>query len=99
MNEKLRAVPLFADLDEPALARIGSVSTEIEVPAGQVLIERGQAGSGMFVLEQGSVEVELPDGRTIEQGPGAFLGELALLTDNARTARVKAVSPVRCLAI
>ncbi|HET9250443.1 MAG TPA: cyclic nucleotide-binding domain-containing protein, partial [Actinomycetota bacterium] len=32
-------------------------------------------------------------------GPGEFFGELALLTDHPRNARVRAKTPVKCLAI
>jgi voltage-gated potassium channel len=97
--EKLRGIPLFADLSERALARIAELATEFEEPAGWVLVEVGQPGSGMFVLEEGTVAVELPDGRTKELGPGDFFGELAILTDHPRNARVRARTSVRCLAI
>ena len=62
-------------------------------------IEVGQPGSGMFVLEEGTVVVELPDGRSWEYGPGEFFGELALLTDHPRHGRVRAKTAVKCLAI
>ena len=97
--EKLRQISLFADLHEHTLERIGELSTEFEVPAGWVLIDPGQPGSGMFVLQEGTVQVETPDGRSWEYGPGEFFGELALLTDHPRNARVRAKTPVRCLAI
>ncbi|MBI3647721.1 MAG: cyclic nucleotide-binding domain-containing protein [Actinobacteria bacterium] len=98
-HEKLRSIPLFAGLDDDALALIASRVTEFEAGAGHVLVERGQEGAGMFVLEEGSVIVELPGGRTVEQGPGEFFGELALLGGGPRAARVRAATPVRCLAI
>jgi voltage-gated potassium channel len=97
--EKLRQISLFADLHEHTLERIGELSTEFEVPAGWVLIDPGQPGSGMFVLQEGTVQVETPDGRSWEYGPGEFFGELALLTDHPRNARVRAKTTVRCLAI
>jgi CRP-like cAMP-binding protein len=97
--EKLRAIPLFASLHDHTLARIAELSTEFEAAAGWVLVEVGQPGSGMFVLEEGMVEVQLPDGRHWEYGPGEFFGELALLTDHPRNARVRAKTPVRCIAI
>ena len=97
--EKLRAIPLFKDLHDHTLARIGELSNEVEAPAGWVLIEVGQPGSGMFVLEEGTVRVEAADGRSWEYGPGDFFGELALLTDRPRNARVRAKTAVRCLAI
>jgi len=97
--EKLRSIPLFADLSDEALERVAELSTEFEEPAGWVLVEVGQPGSGMFVLEEGTVEVQTPDGRAWELGPGEFFGELALLTDQPRQARVRAKTHVRCLAI
>jgi CRP-like cAMP-binding protein len=97
--ETLRRIPLFSDIDDGLLARVADVCTEFEAPAGWVLVEVGQPGSGMFVLESGTVEVELPDGRAVELGPGEFFGEMALLSDQPRTARVRAVSDVRCVAI
>jgi voltage-gated potassium channel len=95
----LRSIPLFATLGDRALERIAELATEFEEPAGWVLVEVGQPGSGMFVLEEGTVVVEPPDGRAWELGPGDFFGELAILTDHPRIARVRAKTAVRCLAI
>jgi voltage-gated potassium channel len=97
--EKLRRIPLFEGLGERALQRVAELATEFEEPAGWVLVEVGQPGSGMFVLEEGTVVVQTPDGREWELGPGEFFGELALLTDHPRKARIRAKTPVRCLAI
>jgi hypothetical protein len=38
--ERLRRVPLFAELDDDELERVAAVASEFEVPAGHVLIER-----------------------------------------------------------
>ncbi len=95
----LRNVPLFAVLDETALERVAAIAEEVDVPSGQVLTERNQPGSGLFLIVDGTVRVELP-GRTVELGAGEVVGELSLLTDDAaRTARAMAATPVRCLAI
>ena len=99
MRDRLGALPLFADLDDTQLDRLAAATTEFEAPAGQALIERGRAGSGMFVLEEGEAVVEAPEG-TRELGPGDVFGERALLgEDIERTARVRARTDVRCLAI
>lgn len=95
----LRQIPLFADLSDKALTRVSELSNEFEAPAGWVLVEIGQPGSGMFVLEEGTVEVQTPDGRSWELGPGEFFGELALLTDHPRNARIRTKTAVRGLAI
>jgi CRP-like cAMP-binding protein len=97
--ETLRCVPLFAALDDDALAHVASVATEFECPPGYVLTERGQPGAGLFIIEEGNVEVNIPDGPVILRGPGDFVGELALLTDTPRTARVSCGGHVKGLAI
>ena len=75
------------------------MATEFEAPANLVLIERGQVGAGMFILKEGEVVVELKNGE-VHLGPGEYFGEMALLSEGGRrTARVRTVTPVRCLAI
>lgn len=97
--ERLRSIPLFAELDDEALAHVANLFSEVEAPAGQVIVEHGHVGSGMFLLMEGTVSVDLPSG-PVELGPGEFFGELAILSDElTRTARVRTVTPIRCLVI
>lgn len=97
--ERLRSVPLFAGLSEAGLDRVMAIASEHDVPEGHVLIQPDQAGSGLFVIEAGTVVVERP-GDPIELGEGEFLGELALLFDGAvHSLRVRAATPVRVLAL
>jgi CRP-like cAMP-binding protein len=81
------------------LRLLETVGTEASVAAGQVLIEHGQHGSGLYVILDGTVVVEAPEG-TRELGPGTCIGERALLSaDGLRTARVRATSDLRVLAV
>ena len=99
MRDRLRATPLFADLDDEQLEKLAAATSEFEAPAGQALIERGRPGSGLLVLEEGQALVEAPEGRR-RLGPGEVFGERALLGEEvSRTARVRAETDVRCLAI
>ena len=99
MRDRLRALPIFEDLDDAQLERLASATSEFEAPAGQALIERGRPGSGMFVLEEGQAVVEAPEGKR-QLGPGDIFGERALLGEGIeRSARVRAQTDVRCLAI
>ncbi len=97
--EHLRALPLFAGLSDDALAKVAEVATEFDAPSGRVLAEIGQPGSGMFIVEEGEVAVELPSGGEAVLGHGEFFGEMALLTDEPHSARVRAKSDVRCIAL
>jgi Cyclic nucleotide-binding domain len=62
---------------------------------GQALVEQGEPGEELFLLFDGVLAVEA-DGRTLaEVGPGAILGEMALLGGGRRTATLRAVTPCR----
>jgi CRP-like cAMP-binding protein len=65
------------------------------VPADSVLVKQGEPGDSLFLLLDGVVRVEV-DGRPLaELGPGAVLGERAVLEGGRRTATLTAVTPVR----
>ena len=97
--DDLRKMPLLAGLDLLALEKLAAGTSQLEAPAGQPLTHPGAPGTGMFFVVEGTVEVEAPEG-VRELGPGEFFGELALLTDEGkRTARVRAKTPVRCIAV
>jgi CRP-like cAMP-binding protein len=79
--------------------RLASVGTESVVAAGQTLIERDHPGIGLYIVVDGTVVVEAPEG-TRELGPGSLLGERALLSPHGvRTARVRAATEVRVLTV
>ncbi len=86
-------------MDDTDLSLLTDAGTETTARAGHVLIERGQMGSGLYVILEGSVLVEAPEG-TRELGAGAVIGERALLSpEGRRTARVRATTDVRLLAV
>jgi CRP-like cAMP-binding protein len=79
------------------LRRLEEVGTEVQIAAGHVLIERGQPGTGLYVIVEGTVVIEAPEGRR-ELGPGAVVGERAIFS-GTRTARVQATSDLRVLVV
>ena|SRR5215218_797099 len=86
-------------MNDDDLRLLTDAGTETTAPAGHMLIERGQTGSGLYVILDGEVLIEAPEG-TRELGPGAVIGERALLSqDGKRTARVRALTDVRLLAV
>lgn len=98
--DELRALPLFSGLSDAGLERLAARAGELECEAGQVLALPGDPGSGMYVVLEGQVSVEMRGGWHTELGPGSFFGEVALLVPGAtRVARVRAATDVRCLSI
>jgi len=98
--EELRAIPLFEGMSDAGLERLAASAGEIERDPGQVLVLRGDPGSGMYVVLDGTVTVELRGGLHTDLGAGNFFGETALLVPSAvRGARVRAATSVRCLSV
>ena len=86
-------------VNEEDLQRLHAAGSKVEFTAGQLLIERGQPGAGLFVVLEGKIVVDAPD-ETVEYGPGTVVGERALLSDEGtRQARVRAVSDGVLLAV
>ncbi len=99
MADRLCTVPLFKDLDRDHLKAVSQLVEEFEVEAGYVLMHAGDVGSGMFLIEEGTVTVSVPN-REIELGPGEIVGELALLDERAKhVSRVRTKTPVKGYAI
>ncbi len=79
-------------VDEDDLRKLEAVGSELSFGAGQMLIERGKPGTGLYLVREGHIVVEAPEG-TRELGPGSVVGERALLSeDGTRTARVRALT-------
>ncbi|HEY8870551.1 MAG TPA: cyclic nucleotide-binding domain-containing protein [Candidatus Limnocylindrales bacterium] len=100
MSEKidlLRAVPLFADLDERSLQAIAALTREIDARAGKVLVQEGGPADAFYVIVDGTVRVER-EGRFVRSMiAGGFLGEIALIQQGERTATATCVTECRLL--
>jgi EmrB/QacA subfamily drug resistance transporter len=92
-RETLRAVSLFAELPDEVLAVLARHAASVRLEAGEMLFRRGDAADGLYVVVSGRLEVVLEAAepevlRVI--GPGAVVGELALLADTPRSASIRA---------
>jgi CRP-like cAMP-binding protein len=94
----LKAVPLFSSCTDKELAFIATRVEELDFPAGKVLCTRGQSGGDFFVILEGAVDVDAPQGKR-SLGRGDFFGEIALLDNGPRSATVTTATPVRSLVL
>src|SRR6266516_4846280 len=95
----LRAVPLFSNCSKASLGQIARLVDEVSLPAGRVLMQQGRVGNEFFVIVEGKVRIER-DGRRIDtEGPGDFLGEIALVDHRPRTATAICETPCRLLVL
>ena len=95
----LKRVPLFSGCSKDELRQLASVADELDLRDGSTLTREGQSGREFFVLIEGTVEVTQDGEKVAELAGGDWLGEIALLTNAARTATVTAISPVRVLVV
>jgi len=95
LDKHLATVPLFHDLSKKQLRLISQLATELEEPAGTVLIEEGKPGHEFIVIIEGEIEVRHGERVIGEHGPGTYVGEIALLEHRPRTATVVAKTPVK----
>ena len=93
--ELLRAIPLFRPLAPQIIERLSRDLVPLEAKEGDVIIRQGDEGDRFYVIEDGSVGIEIDGRRIADRGPGAFFGEIALLRDIPRTASVKALTDAR----
>jgi MFS family permease len=94
----LRRLPLFAPLPPQALERLARSLQPVHVAAGDVLFHAGDEGDLFYVIESGELAIELATG-TKTEGPGGWVGEIALLRDVPRTATVRAITDADLLAL
>ena len=101
----------WGDEDSPALVTVAETALERQlsetimrggeqptirtVAPGRVLVEQGDPGQDLFLLLDGVLAVEVGGAPVAEVGPGAILGERAVLEAGVRTSTLRAVTPVK----
>jgi len=96
---RLKAIPLFADLDDHDRQVIATFADELSVPAGEVVVREGDFSYELMAIEEGTADV-LHDGETIRTlGPGDFFGEIGWLGNRLRSATIVASSPMRLVTL
>jgi len=103
-RQALAANPFFSDvLEEQDIAALARRALMVERQAGTDLIHEDGADASLFIIIEGKVEVVAGDPRhgkhIAELGPGAFFGEMSLMTGERRSATVRALTDVKVLEI
>jgi len=81
------------------IMKSGAASKPLRLKVDETLVEQGDEGDELFLLLDGVLAAEV-DGETVaEIGPGAVLGERSVLEGGARTATLRAVTPVKAVAV
>lgn len=86
--ESVSKVPFFAALGPAAIADVTNMLRTMDLPPRTMIIRKGQQGDCMYFIAAGEVEVDLPGGKKVQLGEGAFFGEMALLGNATRNANI-----------
>ena len=97
--ELLKRVPLFERCSKRELGEIATLADELDLPAARDLTREGASGWEFLILVDGEADV-VRQGRVVNKlGPGDFVGEIALITGQPRTATVRTQGPSRILVL
>jgi CRP-like cAMP-binding protein len=100
--EALASTPLFAGLSQEALGSLVQQLTLVHLGKNEVLFREGDPGDALYVICEGEVSVSAEGPPRVEMarmGAGAFIGEVALMTDQPRSATVTATLDAELLRI
>lgn len=92
---QLKSLPLFEGLSDDDADKVASMFQETELLNGTGLTREGEFAYKFFVVLEGEVEVQRHFKHVATLGPGDFFGEMGILTNQRRNARILAKSRCR----
>lgn len=100
--ELLRRVRLFSNLAADDLEAVNELLQEKRFRKGSVIFEQGDEGDALYIIESGRVKIAIKDEEGREKilsvfGEGDYLGEMALLSDQPRSATCTVVGDAELL--
>lgn len=106
---KLKEVEIFNEYekDNEIIKKIAELCTERSYKAGQSVIEEGEFGDELFIFISGTIEIlkktlqneKYTVTRLSADKKSIYVGEMALIDNDRRSASVFAVNDCRCLVI
>ena len=96
---ELREVPFFAELGSRSLVKVIPALQERRYPKGSKIVTQGEEGDSFYIIRSGNAGVLLeregkPGVALAQLGPHDGFGEMALLTDETRSATVVSTTDV-----
>jgi len=96
MDTALRAVPVFAGLEEDDLKELAENASLMGGRKGEVIIKEGEPGDALYIINYGLARVTITiDGMSLNLAllrAGDYFGERAILTGQPRAASVAALT-------
>ena len=93
----LGATSLFSGLGDEELAAIAARTTEVRLPQGDLLMQKGDPGDGAYFILDGKARVERDGHLVATLTTGQTVGEMSFLKHQVRSANVLAQTPLHML--
>ena len=106
--DRLKQISIFKDIkdDEQALKELFSIMSVVRYPASAHLINEGEQGSDMFILNKGRIRIEKKTLQNeaytvvvLRDDMNVFFGEQALMDSEQRSATVVAETECECFVV
>jgi HEAT repeat protein len=98
-----KRVPLFENLSPSDIKQVAALAQEESFSDGVTLVREGDIGDVMFIIVSGEVRVLITKGQEevelARRRAGEYVGEMALISKEPRSATIRAVGNVRALSI
>ena len=95
----LKSVDLFASIPSQELIRVAQIAEEEQYDTDAPLCKEGDFGDCMYIIANGKVKVHKGDRTLVELEKGAFVGDMALLDQEPRSADLTTSSETTLLKI
>jgi CRP/FNR family cyclic AMP-dependent transcriptional regulator len=100
----LKKIPLLSNLPTEALLALADKAKSAKFPKQATIIMEGDETSSLYIILSGKVRVFSSDDKSKEvtlliQEPGSYFGEIALLSDEPRSASVVTLESTVCAMI
>lgn len=95
----LKSVDMFRDISGEDISRLIQISREVEFRAGTPVFHSGDEGHELFILLAGEISIERGGRHLATLKRGDFLGEMALLDNEPRSADATTVTDCKLLSI
>lgn len=94
----LKGVDLFHKFDSEELLPLAVAMEEVRFEAGKRFITQGEVGTCLYILATGEASIVMQGvGEVARRGPCDTIGEMAVISNNPRTADCIALTPLSAL--
>ena len=95
----MKSVDLFRDISGEEVSHVAQIAEEIEYDSEQTIFKEGDVGDSMFIIVDGAVRIHKGDKELAVLSKGKFVGEMALLDQEPRSASVTSTEETTLLEI